>query len=275
MTDSKPISRYALGSTEAEHERLIRQAARLAPFTERFFHDAGIGPGQRVLDIGSGVGDVAMLAAKLVGPSGEVIGIERNAGTIARARARVAEAGLRNVTFTQSDVSQIPGSKPFDAVVGRFILVFLPDPLAVLRSLSQLIRPGGVVAFHELSWAPFLLLAAPLPLWSAGATLVHETFRRSGANTEMGFALYQLFQQAGLPAPRMSLEMPLGNDPEFTRWVPDVLGSLLPQARQFNLPLETLGDLATFPARLQAEIAAANTIVTWMALVGAWSRKPG
>ncbi len=236
MTTTNSTPHYALGSTDAEQERLIRQAALLAPFTERFFLGAGIGPGQRVLDIGSGVGDVAMLVAKLVNPSGEVVGVERDARSIARARARVSEAGLHNVTFTQSDVSQIPSSKPFDAVVGRFILMFLPDPVAV--------------------------------------SLVHETFRRSGANTEMGFALYQIFQEAGLPAPTVNLEMPLGNDPEFIRWVPDVLGSLLPQVQQFNLPLEPLGDLATLPQRLQAEIAAANTVVTWMAMVGAWSRKP-
>src|SRR6266699_5009004 len=153
-TAGSSTSEYALGYTNAEHERLIRQAERIAPITERLFRSASIGPGQRVLDLGSGVGDVAMLAAKLVGPSGEVVGVERDPGSIARARARVAEAGRRNMTFTQSDVSQIPSSEPFDAVVGRFILMFLPDPLAVLRSLTPLVRPGGVVAFHELSWAP-------------------------------------------------------------------------------------------------------------------------
>src|SRR2546430_7750087 len=273
MTTTNSTPHYALGSTDAEQERLIRQAALLAPFTERFFLGAGIGRGRRVLDIGSGVGDVAMLVPKLVGPSGEVVGVGRKARSIARARARMAGAGLRNVTFTQSDVSQIPAGKPFDAAVGRFILMFLPDPLAVLRSLSQLVRPGGVVAFHELSWAPFLLLAKRLPLWSAGASLVHETFRRSGANTEMGFALYQIFQEAGLPAPTMNLEMPLGNDPEFIRWVPDVLGSLLPIAQRFDLPLKPLGDLNTLPQRIQAEVSASNSVVTWMALVGAWSRK--
>jgi protein-L-isoaspartate O-methyltransferase len=274
MMNSTPGRQYALGSTEAEHDRLIHQAARLAPFTERFFRDAGIGPGQRVLDIGSGVGDVAMLAAKLVGPSGEVVGVERDAGTIARARARVAEAGLHNVSFTQSDVSQLSSSKPYDAVVGRFILMFLPDPLAALRSLAQLVRCGGVVAFHEISWAPFLLLAKRFSLWSAGVSLAHEAFRRSGANTEMGLALYKIFQDAGLPAPTMSLEMPLGNDPEFTRWVPDVIGSLMPLVHQFHLPLESLGDLSTLPERIHAEVTASNSVVTWMALVGAWSRKP-
>src|SRR5260370_37945152 len=156
MTASGPTPPYTLGSTDSEHERLIRQAAHLAPFTERFFRDAGIASGQRVLDIGSGVGDVAMLAARLVGPSGEVVGIERDLRSIARARARVAEAGLRNVSFTQTDVSQIPDSEPFDAVVGRFILMWLPDPVAALRSLSRFVRPRGVFAFLQPSWAPVL-----------------------------------------------------------------------------------------------------------------------
>jgi protein-L-isoaspartate O-methyltransferase len=73
MPTSSATSHYALGHTDAEHGRLIRQAKILAPLTERFFRQAGIGPGQHVLDLGSGVGDVAMLAAGLVGPSGKVL----------------------------------------------------------------------------------------------------------------------------------------------------------------------------------------------------------
>jgi len=70
---SIPDSDYLLGSSDREHERLIRQAVRIAPLTERFLREAGIGPGQRVLDVGSGVGDVAMLAARLVGSAEEVV----------------------------------------------------------------------------------------------------------------------------------------------------------------------------------------------------------
>src|ERR1700740_136755 len=76
MTATDPTPHYALGSTDAEHERLIWQPARLAPLTEQLFREAGIAPGQRVLDIGSGVGDVAMLAAQLGRPSGAVLGTE-------------------------------------------------------------------------------------------------------------------------------------------------------------------------------------------------------
>jgi predicted O-methyltransferase YrrM len=97
MESDNQIPEYALGNTHAEHQRLLRQAERLNPITERLFREAGIGPGQRVLDIGSGAGDVAMLAARLVGSSGEVVGLERDVRSIHRARARVAAAGLYNV----------------------------------------------------------------------------------------------------------------------------------------------------------------------------------
>jgi ubiquinone/menaquinone biosynthesis C-methylase UbiE len=274
MTASSPTSGYALGSTDAEHERLIRQAARLAPCTERFLREAGIRTGQRVLDLGSGVGDVAMLVARLVGPSGEVVGVERDPRSIARARAHVAEAGLRNVSFTQSDVSQIPDSEPFDAAVGRFILMWLPDPASVLRQLSLLVRPGGILAFQEPSWAPTFAISTHLRLWSAAASLMCETFRRSGANPEMGLALYRIFQEAGLPAPTMQMEVPIGDDPDFIRWMYDVICSLRPQIQELNLSLEKLGDFNTLLKRLQAEVAASNGVASWMAIVGAWSHKP-
>src|SRR6516164_3044432 len=96
---NRPSTEYPLGSADDEHERLIRQAIRLESCTGRFFSAAGIAEGQRVLDMGSGVGDVAMLVARMVGPSGQVVGVERDSRSLARARARVTAAGLHNVSF--------------------------------------------------------------------------------------------------------------------------------------------------------------------------------
>src|SRR6266581_2755789 len=225
-------SDYALGYTNAEHDRLMRQAERIAPITERLFRNAGIGPGQRVLDLGSGVGDVAMLVARIVGPSGEVVGIERDGISVARAKGRVAEAGFLNVSFTQTDVNEIVSDKPFDAAVGRFILMFLPDPVSVLRSVVRLVHPGGVVAFQEPTWTVMLALGPRLPLWFRVRQLIHEILLRSGANPEMGLTLYPIFQEVGLPAPKMHLEMPLGNDAEFIGLTSDLLCSLRPLADQ-------------------------------------------
>jgi len=274
VTRTQATTGYVFGYTDAEHERLIRQAAIIAPIAERLFREAGIGPGQRVLDLGSGMGDVAILLARLVGPSGEVVGIERDASSIARAKTRVAAAELRNVRFLNTDVNNIVADEYFDAAVGRFILMFLPDPLSVLRSVGRLVRPGGVVAFQEPSWAPMLALGAGLPLWSRARHAIHETLLRSGANREMGIALYRVFQEAGLPAPKMHLEMPLGNDADFIRLTSDLLCSLRPLTEQHKVSLQELGDLETLPDRICAEVAEANTVISLIGVVSAWSRKP-
>ena len=274
MSARDSTSNYALGSTDAEHDRLIWQAERFGPFTERLFREAGIGPGQRVLDIGSGVGDVALLAAKLVGTSGEVVGIERDLSSITRAQARVSEAGLRNVSFMQCDVAQIPDGKLFDAAVGRFILMWLPDPVAALRTISGFVCPGGAIAFQEPYWAPLLALLAPLPLWRSTASVIHETFRRSGAMPDLGPALYQTFRDAGLPGPTMRLEMPLGKGPDFAQWFFDILCTLRPQILQLNVPMGLLGNIDTLVERLQDESKTSNTVVSFPPPVGAWVRKP-
>ncbi len=271
---NQPIVDYALGYTSAEQDRLMRQAALIAPYTERLFREAGIGPGHRVLDLGSGMGDVSLLVAGLVGASGEVIGIERDAASIEKAKARVAASGLLNVTFLKTDVNKIVIDQPFDAAVGRFILMFLPDPVSVLRSVSRLVRPGGVLAFQEPSWIPMLALGARLPLWSRVLRSIHETILRSGANPEMGLALYPIFQEVGLPAPNMHLEIPLGSDIDFLRVISDLLRSLRPLAEQQGIAVKELGDLDTLPDRICAEVMEAKTVVSVVPLLGAWSRKP-
>jgi len=101
-------------------------------------------------------------------------------------------------------VNGISSEKPFDAVVGRFILMFLPDPLSVLKSVAQLVRPDGVLAFQEPTWVAMLAMAARFPLWSRVLGTIHETFLRSGVNPEMGLDLHRAFQQIGLPAPSTS-----------------------------------------------------------------------
>jgi ubiquinone/menaquinone biosynthesis C-methylase UbiE len=260
-----------LGSTDAEQERLIRQAAILDPFTERLFRDAGIGPGQRVLDIGSGMGDVAMLASRLVGRSGEVVGVERDASMIAKARARVAAGGLGNVTFIEADISSVATAEPFDAVVGRFILQFLPDPAEVLRSLSLVARPGGVLAFQEPTWGPFLQIIAHMPLTSACASLIQQTLHCSGARTAMELVLYRAFLDAGFPVPSMRIELPIGGNPDFTRWVYDLFCTVRPRLAHYDLSCEALGDLDTLLPRLQAEVNAAKSFDACLGLVGAWS----
>lgn len=274
MTSARSVPTYPLGNTPSEHERLARQAQMLAPATERFIRGAGVASGQRVLDLGSGAGDVAMLVARIVAPSGEVVGVERSAESLAWARKRVQRAGIRNVTFIQADVSELPEDEPFDAVVGRFILMFVPDPGAALRSAVRLVKPGGPIVFVEPSWKAKFKLSEHAPLWAAGLSVVFATMIGSGADPDMGLQLYRVFQEAGLPPPTMEMEAILGSEPERTRWLSDLLHSLRPQAQALGISTDALGDLETFTDRVQAHIWESKAVVPIMFIVAASCTKP-
>jgi ubiquinone/menaquinone biosynthesis C-methylase UbiE len=188
-----------------------------------------------VLDVGSGVGDVAMLAAGMVGPSGSVTGLERDPGSLARTRSRVAEAGLGNVSFIKGDVANVTCGEAFDAVVGRLVLQYVPNPVAVVRSLAALVRPGGVIAFQDVWPGSLVQLNAHLPLRAKCAGLMHRTFERAGVHMDMERLLYRALHEAGLETPRMHIEVAIGDDPNILRWLPDLFATLLPRMGRQDL----------------------------------------
>jgi len=108
---SIPDSDYLLGSSDREHERLIRQAVRIAPLTERFLREAGIGPGQRVLDVGSGVGDVAMLAARLVGSAEEVVVFKTTIKGMRTGTVSSAGTLAGGFVMVKGNLGRFPGNK--------------------------------------------------------------------------------------------------------------------------------------------------------------------
>ena len=141
---------YILGHAPDELDRLIDQARFFGGLTEEVLRRAGVGPGMRVLDLGCGTGDVSFLAARLVGPTGTVLGVDRSPEAVATATARAGQAGPANVTFAVGDLVDLELTAPVDALVGRFVLMYLDDPAATLRRVLGLLEPGGVVAFQEM-----------------------------------------------------------------------------------------------------------------------------
>jgi ubiquinone/menaquinone biosynthesis C-methylase UbiE len=266
-------SDYVLGHTDREQHRLIRQARVLAPATEHFLRDAGIVSGMRVLDIGCGMGDVTMLVAQLVGPRGMVVSIDLDQASVSTAERRAAAAGLDNTTFRQADISAFADVEPFDAIVGRLVLEFLPDPAATIKRLCGLLHSGGILAFQEPSWKIWLSYTSHLPLRMAVTTILRDVFVAGGANTEMELPLYQGFIAANLTWPQLRIELPIGDSPQFRSLLHDLLLAVWPRAEALRLPLEGLGDPTTLASRLDDELNANRSFASFVGLVGAFARK--
>jgi SAM-dependent methyltransferase len=266
-------SEYVLGHSAAELHRLIEQAAFFGDLTADVFRRAGLAPGMSVLDVGCGVGDVAFLAASLVNPDGKVKGLDRAAEAIAVARERAAQADAENVTFEIADASTFQSAEVFDAVVGRLVLAYQPDPAAVLRHLASLVRDGGVIAFHEcdLSTAS---TKPEVPLFKRVVGLVIETYRRANLEADMGSRLHSAFHGAELPAPQMIAAARVESGPNSLAYaaVSRVVSSAAPMMERLGVATTAELELDTLEARLRDEIVQTGAVVYMPTFIGAWTR---
>ncbi len=119
----------------------------LAFVNYRLVGDARLRPGHRVLDMGSGTGYPAVLAAQAVGSGGEVVGLDLAEEMLDVARRKAAGLGLANLSFRPADVTTLPFEPAsFDAVITRFCLMFLPDVARAVAEIARVVKPGGYVA---------------------------------------------------------------------------------------------------------------------------------
>jgi 2-polyprenyl-3-methyl-5-hydroxy-6-metoxy-1,4-benzoquinol methylase len=266
---------YPLGYSEQEARRLAAQAALLEDFTEDLFRRAGLEAGMQVLDIGCGVGDVSLLAARMVGADGAVLGIDRAASSLEIARRRAASLGVTNVRFQEADLEQFTTDRPFDALVGRLVLLYLPDAAAVLHRLSRHLRPDGIVAFQEydmaqLSQAPAGELFLQVRRW------LLDAFTAANAELDMGTRLYATFLRARLPSPDMEAAARVVCGPDLTGYesMVGVVRSLLPFMEKHRIATAAEVAIDTLAARLRDDAVAHERVIFLPRRVGAWTRIP-
>ena len=267
---------YVFERSSDEHVRLTRQAALFEPMTERLFRDAGVTSGMRVLDVGSGVGDIAILVARLVGPDGSVVGVDVDGSALQTARDRAGLLGLQNVTFIQGDVRSAGAGADFDAAVGRLVLLYLADPAEALHAIKEHVRPGGVLAFQELDLDPVPSRSFPEgTFWDQTGRLVIETFAGAGTHVRMGRQLFGSFVEAGLPAPAMREEAIVGGGPEFAgyAWLAGLARGLAPLMDKLKIAGSQQLDLDTLAERIRDDAVARGAVVWGPALVGAHARR--
>jgi len=268
-------SDYPLGYTEDEARRLAKQGAFLEDLTEDVLRRAGIEAGMHVIDLGCGVGDVSLLAARLVGKAGAVLGIDRNASSVELARKRAAALGLRNVQFETTELDSFDAVQTFDAVIGRFVLLYLPDPIATLQRFRSFLRRDGVIAFQEMD----METASQTPasdLFNGVRSWILSAFRSGGAELNMGSKMLRAFLSAGLPRPTMiaASRVESGPDSYAYAYLAAILRSLLPLLERAGLATAEEVALDILADRLRQDAVANERVIFLPRLVGAWSRLP-
>jgi len=278
-SDGDPTDAYPLGYTDHEFARLERQGAIFREFTSDVLRRAGLTPGMRVLDIGCGVGDVSLLAAELVGPSGSVLGVDRSQESIAVATRRVTATGYaERINFVVGELGDFlsarQGTAPFDALIGRLVLMYQADPVDVLRRLARMVRAGGTVALLEMVF-PMFRSVPETPLFTLSIWRIATTLARAGAEIDMGSRLTNVFVDAGLPMPTAVFGGYTGSGPDSPvyAYVADGLRSVAPIAERLGTFTAAEADIDTLAERLAAQATELRACLMPPPLVGAWTRR--
>ncbi len=262
---------YVLGSDDPEIKRLDLQANWLEEPTRQLLRMTGIVPGMRVLDLGTGLGQVAFTLADLVGPTGQVLGIDsadRLLG-VASERAR----GFKHVRFEKGDVRNWTCDEPFDAIVGRLILFHMAEPVAVVRHHLVHLRKGG--RFIALDYdIGACRTEPPVPLFELNGRRMIAAFRSAGANPMIGTRLALMFADAGLTGIQsLGVQGYIApDDPRGAAMLTGVVRSLATQMATAGIATAAELDIDTLHDRLAAELQSARSVVLPPTLVGAWGR---
>lgn len=271
------VTTYLLGHDEPELARLRQQADLLAPATETLLTLAGIGPGMRVLDLGTGIGDVAFLAAGRVGPGGSVVGIDNSTAALRAARQRADRDKIGNVSFLEADVRTLDPATdlggPFDAVLGRLVLLYVDDPVEVVRRCAGALRPGGVMLAMEYDMtaagtSPALPLVTQVMAWLIAA------FQYAGHDAALGVRLPNILAAAGLAEPRaVGLQLYLApEDPAGPRLLAGTTRTLLPTIERAGIATADEVGIDTLEQRIIDLQSGAVAVVKPPVLGGAWAR---
>jgi len=264
------MTAYSLGSDPQELQRLDHQAAAIARPTAVLLQSAGIAAGMRVLDLGTGLGHVALQVAELVGPEGSVVGVDQSGDAIAVARSRAGPT----VRFEQADVLAFADPEPFDAIVARLLLFHLPDPVALVRRQARALRDGGLMVLIDFDIGragsePRVELAERALRW------IEAGFRSAGANPHVGARLVPILRDAGFEdITTIGVQRYYApGDPGGPAMVAGVVRTLAPRIVAAGIATADEIGLEDLEQRLGAALHEADAVLMPPSVTGAWARK--
>lgn len=262
---------YLLGASDGERERLLKHSEIFEPEARWLLDRIGIQPGWWAVDVGCGPLGIVNLLAQRVGPTGQVVGLEREPRMLEWLRKSIAERNLINVKPVQGDATAIdlPASS-FDFVHARTVLVNVRNPERVLSEMTALVRPGGVLAVQDvdaISWT----CEPPHPAWDRLLWAV-LTVWREGGNPFVGRQLPGLLCAAGLVDVDVDAHVRVWRSGDPYHWM------LLHFAELFRDKVLARGlvteiELTDLVEKLRAHLNDPGTIVLHWLFCRAWGRK--
>jgi SAM-dependent methyltransferase len=260
---------YMLGDSQAERRRLIAQAALMEDEAGWLLQRLDIPAGGRAVDIGCGpVGILPQLSAR-VGPTGEVVGLDRHADMLDHAARTCAE--LPNVTLELGDAvaTELP-RRTFDLAHIRLVLVNVPDPLAVLREAAAIVRPGGTVAAQEVDWLSWQCEPAH-PAWTRLREILTALWRSRNLDPFIGRRLPAMLEAVGLVDVRAMSHAGVDSaDDWYQRLLISFAGMF--RGRIVDAGLADVDELDLLVAELGEHLATPGTVVVRALTVQAWGR---
>ena len=258
--------------TETEQRTEIRDWTD--EMTERLLRDAGITEGMQVLDVGCANGDFTFAVARVVGERGVVIGLDREARFLSNARERAKQLGLENVSFIEGDLLAPPMEQgPYDAVIGRRVLMYQPDRVLSLRAVSDALRPGGVAVFQEVDASMGPAPVGSHPLHEQVTRWIWTTVAREGASTSMGFELSGAMEAAGLTVQGLRAEAAVqslrSRNPTAA-----IVRVMMPRILAHGVASESEIDVDTLETRLTDELRRVNIPFIGNMTFSVWATKP-
>ena len=190
---STPTDRY----THGHHDSVLRSHRWRTAQNSAAYLLSHLPSDAAVLDVGCGPGTITVDLARHV-PDGRVVGVDRSAEIVEQARSHASVAGVANVSFEPADVYRLPfADGTFDAVHAHQVLQHITDPVAALREMGRVCRPGGIVAAREADFGGMRWYPAH-PGLDAWMTLYQRVARSAGGEPDAGRMLHAWARAAGL-----------------------------------------------------------------------------
>ena len=189
---------YVLGTHDEEISRLGLQHRVWRPVVLDCWQKAGITVGKRVLDVGAGPGYATVDLAEIVGPTGEVVAIERSSKFVSAATAACRARALTNVQIHELDLmtDELPGGN-YDFSWCRWVGAFVSEPAMLIKKIAGVLRKGATAIFHEYGGYETWRFVPPRLGHERFRKHVMDTWRASGGEPDIGVELPSLLAQNG------------------------------------------------------------------------------